>query len=59
MLVSPGAIDMAGVIVVPERSHFEKIGAEQARAIYAEVSLSEDQVIEVVERVASVAGEAL
>jgi hypothetical protein len=59
LLVSPGAIDMAGVIVVPERDHFERIGAEQVEAIYAEVSLGEDRVIEVVERVASVAEEAL
>jgi hypothetical protein len=59
LLVSPGAIDMAGVIVVPERSHFERIGGEQVEAIYAEVSLGEDRVIEVVERVASVAEGAL
>lgn len=59
LLVSPGAIDMAGVLVVPERSHFDKLGAEQAEAIYAEVSLSENQVFDVIERVASVAGEAL
>jgi hypothetical protein len=59
LLVSPGAIDMAGVIVVPERNHFERIGAKQVEAIYAEVSMGEDRVIEVVERVASVAEEAL
>lgn len=59
LLVSPGAIDMAGVIVVPERDHFERIRAEQVEAIYAEVSLAEDSVIEVVERVASVAEGAL
>ena len=59
LLVSPGAIDMAGVLVVPERAHFEKIGAGHAEAIYAEVSMGEDQVIDVVERVASIAGEAL
>ena len=59
LLVSPGAIDMAGVLVIPERAHFEKIGAGQAEAIYAEVSMGEDQVIDVVERVASIAGEAL
>ncbi|HJQ69108.1 MAG TPA: DUF4922 domain-containing protein [Blastocatellia bacterium] len=59
LLVSPGAIDMAGVLVVPERAHFEKLSAERAEAIYAEVSLSEDRVIDAVERVAAVAGEAL
>ncbi len=59
LLVSPGAIDMAGVVVVPERDHFEKIGGEQVEAVYAEVSLSEDRVVEVIERVASVSEEAL
>jgi hypothetical protein len=38
LMVSPGAIDMAGVIVVPERAHFERIGAEEVSAIYSEVS---------------------
>jgi len=52
LLVSPGAIDMAGVLVVPEREHFENIGAQQVEAIYAEVSLSEAHVNDVVERVA-------
>jgi hypothetical protein len=38
LMVSPGAIDMAGVIVVPERAHFERIGAEEVSSIYREVS---------------------
>ena len=39
MLVSPGAVDMAGVVVVPEHSHFERLGAREVEAIFTEVSL--------------------
>lgn len=38
LLVSPGAVDMAGVVVVPEAAHFEKLGAAEVEAIFAEVS---------------------
>lgn len=37
LIVSPGAIDMAGVIVTPRREDFEKITAGDIRRIYAEV----------------------
>ncbi len=53
LLVSPGAIDMAGVVVVPEREHFVKLGREQMEAIYSEVSFSDAAVNEILERVAS------
>ena len=42
LTVSPGAIDMAGVVVVPERAHFDKIGSEQITRIFAEVSLNRE-----------------
>lgn len=51
LLVSPGAIDMAGVIVVPELAHFEKITAEDVEMIYREVSRGEEDVNLVIERV--------
>jgi hypothetical protein len=38
LMISPGAIDMAGVIVVPERAHFDRLGAEDVSSIYREVS---------------------
>ncbi|MGA9773850.1 MAG: DUF4922 domain-containing protein [Blastocatellia bacterium] len=53
MLVSPGAIDMAGVVVVPEREHFARLGPKQMEAIYAEVSFSDATVNEILERVTS------
>jgi uncharacterized protein DUF4922 len=51
LIVSPGAIDMAGVVVVPEREHFDKIGARHLEEIYTEVSLSPDAVNDLVERI--------
>jgi hypothetical protein len=39
LVVSPGAIDMAGVIVVPERRDFERLDAARVEAIYREVTL--------------------
>ncbi|HKP84756.1 MAG TPA: DUF4922 domain-containing protein [Blastocatellia bacterium] len=56
LLVSPGAIDMAGVVVVPEREHFLKLSGARMEAIYREVSFSEDAVNDMLERVSSGAG---
>ncbi len=44
LMISPGAIDMAGVIVVPERDHFERITSEKLEEIFAEVSMSVEEV---------------
>jgi Domain of unknown function (DUF4922) len=50
LLVSPGAIDMAGIVVVPQHEHFLKIDAERVAAILAEVSRDEGAVNEMLER---------
>jgi hypothetical protein len=42
LIISPGAIDMAGILVVPEHQHYEKIGAQQIEIIFSEVSLNSD-----------------
>jgi len=44
LIVSPGAIDMAGVVVVPQREHFDRLDGERLAAIYREVSVNEDTV---------------
>jgi hypothetical protein len=59
LTISPGAIDMAGVIVVPERSHFERVNAADIEAIFGEVSLDEESVNRLVERVCASLGEAV
>jgi hypothetical protein len=39
LVVSPGAIDMAGVLVVPERRDFERLDGPRVEALYDEVTL--------------------
>ncbi|MEP7337621.1 MAG: DUF4922 domain-containing protein [Acidobacteriota bacterium] len=41
LTVSPAAIDLAGVMVVPEPEHFQRITAKDLERIYAEVTLDE------------------
>jgi Domain of unknown function (DUF4922) len=38
LTVSPAAIDLGGVLVVPQADHFERINAEDVEKIYAEVT---------------------
>ena len=49
LIVSPGAIDMAGVIVVPERAHYDRIGAEAVSTIFSEVSLEVEAINELLQ----------
>lgn len=51
LTISPGAVDMAGIVVVPEHQHYEKIGAQQIEMIFSEVSLSSNFVDEIVAQV--------
>jgi len=53
LTVSPGAIDMAGVVVVPERAHYEKLDGERLVGIYREVSYSEELVNEMLDSMTS------
>ena len=50
VMVSPGAIDMAGLIITPRQEDFQKLTAEQVLAILEEVSLPKDEFDTVVER---------
>ena len=40
LTVSPAAIDLAGVLVVPQPDHFMKITSRDVEEIYAEVTLN-------------------
>jgi hypothetical protein len=53
LMISPGAIDMAGVVVVPERAHFERLTAQKLEDIFAEVSLGVEEVDSVIERLSA------
>lgn len=51
MLVSPGALDMAGLTITPRLEDFERISPEQIRSIIDEVALSEDEFKEVIAKI--------
>ena len=42
MMISPGALDMAGLIITPRKQDFENITAAQAEEILREVALDEE-----------------
>ena len=44
MLVSPGAIDMGGVIITPREEDFETLDYNTVAGILREVSYSEEEV---------------
>ena len=50
-LVSPGSLDMAGLLILPRQSDFEGMTSERAKAVLREVSLSEEVMAEVVKRI--------
>lgn len=56
MMISPGALDMAGLIITPRKEDFERLTPEQAVDILREVSLSEEETAEVEERIRTCKG---
>ena len=50
-LVSPGSLDMAGLLILPRQSDFERMTSERAKAVLREVSLSNEAMAEVVKRI--------
>ena len=54
LLVSPGALDMSGLIITPRREDFERITPEQALAILSECALSVENMEALKERLAKV-----
>ena len=53
LTVSPAAIDLCGIFVVPRENDFQKITGADIAAIFREISLPEDQFIEVAARLES------
>jgi len=43
LTISPAAIDLAGVVVVPQPDHFARVTANDLETIFAEVGLSDEQ----------------
>ena len=52
ILVSPAAIDLAGMVVVPRKTDFDGLDENQVRGIFSEVTLPEVELAVAVERVA-------
>lgn len=50
-MVSPGALDMAGLMITPRKEDFSAIDAGEALAMLQEVALSPDEVAGIVERI--------
>ena len=50
-LVSPGSLDMAGLMILPRQSDFERMTSERAKAVLREVSLSNEAMVKVVNRI--------
>ena len=40
LLISPGALDMAGLIITPRKEDFDKVNKEEIEDIYAQVSMA-------------------
>jgi hypothetical protein len=49
IFVSPGAIDMAGVVVTPVWADFSRLDCRSIRGIYQEVSLDAEVMIKIIE----------
>jgi len=49
-IISPGAVDMGGLIITPREEDFRRLTAEVVMTIYQEVSLTDEQMQQVVEQ---------
>ena len=43
LMVSPGALDMGGLLILPRHEDYERITAQQAASILAEVTMNEEE----------------
>jgi ATP adenylyltransferase/5',5'''-P-1,P-4-tetraphosphate phosphorylase II len=50
-MISPGALDMAGIIVTPRKEDFDKITPEDIRSIMQEVGLSQETAQEIITKI--------
>ena len=49
-LVSPGTLDMAGLVVTPRECDFESMTADETAALLCEVAVSNDMLCSIVEK---------
>ena len=51
LMISPGALDMGGLLITPRKEDFDRLTAETARDILQEVTLSEDELRPVIDNI--------
>ena len=51
LTISPAAIDLAGVVVIPQPEHFARVTAKDLETIFSEVGLSNEQMIDWEQRI--------
>lgn len=51
MLISPGALDMGGLLITPREEDFNRLTAEQAASILREVTLSREEIDAISEKI--------
>jgi hypothetical protein len=51
LTISPAAIDLAGVVVVPQPEHFARVTAKDLEGIFVEVGLNDEQMANWEERI--------
>jgi len=49
-IISPGAVDMGGLIITPREQDFRRLTAERVAAIFEEVSITSDQMQQVIDK---------
>ena len=49
-IISPGALDMAGLFITPRQEDFERLTPERALSILAEVSLDKEELAQLIDR---------
>ena len=51
MLVSPGALDMGGMLITPRKCDYDKMNAELAKSIIQECGITPEEEAEIVLKV--------
>ena len=51
LLISPGALDMAGLVITPRKEDFDQLTSERLQKVYNEVSISAEEMEAVVSRI--------
>ena len=54
MCISPGALDMSGLIVAPRKKDFDRLNADIISNILKEVTLTEEELKPVVEKIKTI-----